>query len=198
MTWLAPVTLSGARVRLELLDPRHESDLIEAVEDGQLWRLWYTSVPVPEKMGAEIDRRLRLHATATMLPFAVIEAATAKAVGMTTYMNVDVVNKRVEIGATWYRKSVQRTDINTQCKLLLLTHAFESLQCIAVEFRTHFFNHASRRGIERLGAKLDGILRNHQRASDGTLRDTCVYSIIASEWPTVKSHLVFQLTKPRG
>ena len=116
---------------------------------------------------------------------------------MTTYMNVDAANKRVEIGATWYRRSVQRTDLNTQCKLLLLTHAFERLDCIAVEFRTHFFNHASRRGIERLGAKLDGILRSHQRASDGTLRDTCVYSIIASEWPTVKSHLTFQMTKPR-
>jgi N-acetyltransferase len=196
-TWLAPITLSSSRVRLELLDHRHESDLIEAVNDGELWRLWYTSVPPPERMGAEIDRRLRLHAAGTMLPFAVVQAETAKAVGMTTYMNADAVNKRVEIGATWYRKGVQRTDINTQCKLLLLTHAFESLQCIAVEFRTHFFNHASRRGIDRLGAKLDGILRSHQRASDGTLRDTCVYSIIASEWPTVRSHLTFQLTKPR-
>jgi RimJ/RimL family protein N-acetyltransferase len=197
MTWLEPVVLSSPRVRLELLDHRHESDLIEAVRDGELWRLWYTTVPAPEKMGADIDRRLRLHAAGTMLPFAVIEAGTAKAVGVTTYLNADAVNKRVEIGATWYRKSVQRTDINTQCKLLLLTHAFEILECIAVEFRTHFFNYASRRGIERLGAKLDGILRNHQRASDGTLRDTCVYSIIASEWPTVKSHLTWQLMKPR-
>jgi N-acetyltransferase len=198
MTWLEPITLSSSRVRLELLDHHHESDLIEAVKDGELWRLWYTTIAAPEKMGADIDRRLRLHAAGTMLPFAVIEAGTAKAVGVTTYLNADAVNKRVEIGATWYRKSVQRTDINTQCKLLLLTHAFEILECIAVEFRTHFFNYASRRGIERLGAKLDGILRNHQRASDGTLRDTCVYSIIASEWPTVKSHLAFQLTRPRG
>jgi N-acetyltransferase len=197
MTWLEPITLSSSRVRLELLDHHHESDLIEAVKDGELWRLWYTTIAAPEKMGADIDRRLRLHAAGTMLPFAVIEAGTAKAVGVTTYLNADAVNKRVEIGATWYRKSVQRTDINTQCKLLLLTHAFEILECIAVEFRTHFFNYASRRGIERLGAKLDGILRNHQRASDGTLRDTCVYSIIASEWPTVKSHLTWQLMKPR-
>jgi N-acetyltransferase len=197
MTWLEPITLSSSRVRLELLDHHHESDLIEAVKDGELWRLWYTTIAAPEKMGADIDRRLRLHAAGTMLPFAVIEAGTAKAVGVTTYLNTDAVNKRVEIGATWYRKSVQRTDINTQCKLLLLTHAFEILECIAVEFRTHFFNYASRRGIERLGAKLDGILRNHQRASDGTLRDTCVYSIIASEWPTVKSHLTWQLMKPR-
>ena len=132
-----------------------------------------------------------------MLPFAVIDLVAGKAVGMTTYLNIDAVNKHVEIGATWYRKRVQRTEINTQSKLLLLTHAFETLDCIAVEFRTHFFNHASRRGIERLGAKLDGILRSHQRATDGTLRDTCVYSIIASEWPTVKSHLTYQLTKPR-
>jgi RimJ/RimL family protein N-acetyltransferase len=198
MTWLEPVTLSGSSVRLELLDRRHESDLIDAVRDGELWRLWYTTVPAPEKMSAEIDRRLRLNTAGSMLPFAVIDLATGKAVGMTTYMNADAIHKRVEIGATWYRRSVQRTDVNTQCKLLLLTHAFERLDCIAVEFRTHFFNHASRRGIERLGAKLDGILRSHQRATDGTLRDTCVYSIIASEWPTVKSHLNFQLTKPRG
>jgi len=197
MTWLEPITLSSARVRLELLDHRHANDLIEAVKDGELWRLWYTSVPAPEKLGSEIDRRLALHAAGSMLPFAVIEVVTGKAVGMTTYMNADSVNKRVEIGATWYRKGVQRTDLNTQCKILLLTHTFEKLDCIAVEFRTHFFNHASRRGIERLGAKLDGILRNHSRASNGTLRDTCVYSITASEWPTVKSHLAFQLSKPR-
>jgi len=197
MTWLEPVILSNSRVRLEPLDRRHEVDLIEAVKDGELWRLWYTSVPAPDKMGAEIDRRRGLQAAGTMLPFAVIEATTDKVVGMTTYMNVDAGHKRVEIGSTWYRRSVQRTDLNTQCKMLLLTHAFERLDCIAVEFRTHFFNHASRRGIERLGAKLDGILRSHQRASDGTLRDTCVYSIIASEWPTVKSHLTFQMTKPR-
>lgn len=197
MSWLEPVTLSSPRARLELLDHRHESELIEAVKDGELWRLWFTSVPPPEKMAAEIDRRLGLFAAGTMLPFAVIDVGNGKAVGMTTFLNVDAVNKRVEIGATWYRRSVQRTDLNTDCKLLLLTHAFERLDCIAVEFRTHFFNHASRRGIERLGAKLDGILRSHQRATDGTLRDTCVYSIIASEWTTVKSHLSYQLSKPR-
>ena len=197
MTWLEPVTLSGASVRLEPLEQRHCGDLIEAVKDGELWRLWYTSIPAPEKMEAEIDRRRGLQASGSMLPFAVVDPASGKAVGMTTYMNVDAVNKRVEIGSTWYRRSVQRTPINTQCKLLLLTHAFESLDCIAVEFRTHFFNHQSRRGIERLGAKLDGILRSHQIASDGTLRDTCVYSIIASEWPTVKSHLNWQLSRPR-
>ena len=193
-TWLEPVTLSGMGVRLEPLERRHCDDLIEAVEDGELWRLWYTSVPAPERMQAEIDRRLALQAAGAMLPFAVIGPA-ARAVGMTTYLNADAANKRLEIGATWYRKSVQRSGINTECKMLLLQHAFEALNCIAVEFRTHFFNHRSRRAILRLGAKLDGILRSHQLASDGTLRDTCVYSIIASEWPTVKSHLTFQMRR---
>jgi RimJ/RimL family protein N-acetyltransferase len=117
---------------------------------------------------------------------------------MTTYMNVDAANRRLEIGSTWYRKSVQRTGLNTQCKLLLLEHAFETLDCIAVEFRTHFFNKQSQRAIERLGAKLDGVLRNHQRAANGTLRDTCVYSIIQSEWPTVKASLEWQLARGEG
>jgi RimJ/RimL family protein N-acetyltransferase len=197
MAWPEPVTLRSTRVTLEPLAQRHCEDLIDAVNNGQLWRLWYTSIPPPEKMGAEIGRRLGLQAVGSMLPFTVIENAATKAVGMTTYMNIDAANRRVEIGSTWYRKSVQRTDLNTHCKLLLLTHAFETLGCIAVEFRTHLFNHQSRRGIERLGAKLDGILRSHQLASNGTLRDTCVYSIIAAEWPTVKAHLDWQLEKPR-
>ena len=198
MTWPQPVTLRSARAALEPLEHRHRDDLISAVKDGALWQLWYTTIPEPEKMSADIDRRLALQAKGSMLPFAVIDNASGKAVGMTTYMNIDATNRRIEIGSTWYRKAVQRTEINTHCKLMLLSHAFEALDCIAVEFRTHFFNHQSRRGIERLGAKLDGILRSHQRASDGTLRDTCVYSIIASEWPTVRSHLTFQLSKPRG
>jgi RimJ/RimL family protein N-acetyltransferase len=132
-----------------------------------------------------------------MLPFTVFDP-DSKIAGMTTYMNVDTPNRRVEIGSTWYAKRVQRTALNTQCKLLLLQHAFEALDCIAVEFRTHFFNQQSRRAIERLGAKLDGILRNHSRASNGTLRDTVVYSITEAEWPTVKAHLRWQLDKPRA
>jgi N-acetyltransferase len=196
MTWLHPITLQGPLVTLEPLSLDHHDALVEAVQDGELWNLWYTSIPEPSKMRQEIERRLKLQAEGSMLPFAVIDP-NGVVVGMTTYMNVDALNKRVEIGSTWYRKSVQRTGINTQCKLLLLTHAFEELKCIAVEFRTHVFNHQSRRGIERLGAKLDGILRSHQLASNGTLRDTCVYSIIASEWPTVKAHLTWQMTKPR-
>jgi RimJ/RimL family protein N-acetyltransferase len=196
MIWLEPVTLTSPRVTLEPLAQRHRGDLAEAVTDGGLWKLWYTSVPAPDGMGAEIDRRLGLQAAGSMLPFAVIDSATGKAVGMTTYMNVDAANRRVEIGSTWYRKAAQRTGLNTHCKLLLLTHAFEKLACIAVELRTHFFNHQSRRGIERLGAKLDGILRSHQIAPNGTLRDTCVYSIVAAEWPTAKAHLEFLASKP--
>ena len=193
MAWLTPTTLQGSHATLEPLAERHHDDLVEAVKDGELWNLWYTSVPTPEKVRAEIQRRLGLLAQGTMLPFTVVETASGKAVGMTTYMNVDAANRRVEIGSTWYRKRVRRTALNTECKLLLLTHAFESLDCIAVEFRTHFFNQQSRRAIERLGAKLDGILRSHQLATNGTLRDTCVYSIIAGEWPTVKAHLQYRL-----
>jgi len=198
MSWPPPVTLRSESATLEPLTAKHHDDMIEAVKDGELWNLWYTSIPHPEKMGAEIERRLGLQKAGSMLPFAVVDNASGKAVGMTTYMNIDAPNRRVEIGSTWYRKSVQRTHINTQCKLLLLTHAFEALNCIAVEFRTHFFNHQSRRGIERLGAKLDGILRSHGIAKNGTLRDTCVYSVIATEWPTVKAHLTYQLQKPRA
>ena len=148
-------------------------------------------------MGTELRRRLDLHVEGSMLPFTVVEVATEKIVGMTTYMNIDAANRRVEIGSTWYATSVQRTGVNTEAKLLLMKHAFEALQCVAVEFRTHFMNVQSRRAIERLGAKLDGVLRNHSMASNGTLRDTCVYSVIASEWPAVRAHLEWQLTKPR-
>ncbi len=195
MNWPTPIILNGAHVRLEPLSYSHHDDLVEAVRDGELWTLWYTSIPAPEKMRAEIGRRLGLQEKGSMLPFAVIEPASGKAVGMTTYMDIDAANRRVEIGSTWYRKSVQRTALNTECKLLLLHHAFENLNCIAVEFRTHFFNQQSRRAIERLGAKLDGVLRNHRFQADGSLRDTCVYSIIASEWPTVRSHLKHQLQR---
>ena len=195
MSWPEPLILRQGDVSLVPLHTSHADDLIEAAQDGNLHSLWYTSVPAPERMLAEIERRLTLQAKGTMLPFAVLVGA--RPVGMTTYMNIDAVNKRVEIGSTWYAKAVQRTGVNTRAKLALLTHAFEGLGVIAVEFRTHFFNHQSRRAIERLGAKLDGILRNHQVMADGSLRDTCVYSIIASEWPTVKSHLNWQLSRPR-
>jgi RimJ/RimL family protein N-acetyltransferase len=196
MSWPEPVTLRGQHVRVEPLAPHHEPGLIEAVCDGELWRLWYTAVPSPEGMAREIARRLDLHAKGSMTPFTVIDAE-GRIAGMTTYMNVDPVHKRVEIGSTWYARRVQRSPLNTECKRLLLAHAFDALQCIAVEFRTHRFNMQSRRAIERLGAQLDGILRSHQRDTLGNLRDTAVYSITASEWPTVRAHLDWQLQKPR-
>ena len=196
MTWPAPVTLRGAHAALVPLEPAHEAALAEAVRDGELWKLWYTAVPSPEGMAAEITRRLGLQAKGSMLPFTVLDAAGTP-VGMTTYMNIDATHRRVEIGSTWYAQRVQRSALNTECKRMLLQHAFEALGCIAVEFRTHRFNTQSRRGIERLGAQLDGILRAHQRMADGTLRDTCVYSITAAEWPTVAAHLRWQLEKPR-
>jgi RimJ/RimL family protein N-acetyltransferase len=197
-----PVTLTGQHATLVPLVEGHHDDLVEATQDGELWRLWYTAIPTPQGMAAEIRRRLGLQKMGNMLAFAVVENASGKAVGMTTYMNIDNSNRRVEIGSTWYRRRVQRTVLNTECKLLLLQHAFEQLQCIAVEFRTHFFNQQSRAGIERLGAKLDGVLRSHQvnphPDAKGSLRDTCVYSIIAPEWPTVRAHLSHQLSKPRA
>lgn len=194
---LEQISLDGRSVGLVPLSAAHCSELIEAVNDGELWKLWYTSIPSPDQMDAEIERRLAQQKQGTMLAFAVIEKASGRAVGMTSYLNADTVNRRLEIGATWYRKRVQRTGINTECKVLLLAHAFDQLHCIAVEFRTHLFNRQSRAGIERLGAKLDGVLRQHQRVGNGTLRDTCVYSILDNEWPTVKAHLTYQWQRPR-
>ena len=192
MGWPAPVTLSGSHATLLPLALIHLDDLNVAVRDGELWKHWYTSIPKPEGMRAEIERRLGLQENGSMLPFTVRDAA-GKIAGMTTYMNIDASHKRVEIGSTWYAKSVQRTPLNTECKLMLLAHAFETLDCIAVEFRTSFFNQQSRNAILRLGARQDGILRCHQRHADGSLRDTCVYSIVAAEWPGVRNHLQFKL-----
>jgi RimJ/RimL family protein N-acetyltransferase len=191
-----PITLQGKYATLVPLEMAHHDALCDAVRDGELWKLWYTSIPSPENMAKEIERRLGLQKMGSMNPFCVLNSQS-RPVGMTTYMNIDQDNRRVEIGSTWYCKSVQRTAINTECKLMLLKHAFETLDCIAVEFRTHWFNHQSRTGIERLGAKLDGILRSHQlnRHPDAinSIRDTCVYSIIASEFPAVKANLSFKL-----
>jgi RimJ/RimL family protein N-acetyltransferase len=196
MPWPDPVTLRGRHAALVPLGPEHDAALAEAVRDGELWKLWYTAVPSPEGMAAEIARRLALQAAGSMLPFAVLDAAGTP-VGMTTYMNIDAVHRRVEIGSTWTAARTQRTALNTECKRMLLGHAFEALDCIAVEFRTHRFNTQSRRAIERLGAQLDGILRAHQRSPNGALRDTAVYSITAAEWPAVKAHLDWQLQRPR-
>lgn len=194
--WLEPLHMTATHARLMPLSLDHESELREAARDGQLWELWYTAVPSPEGMRAEIERRLALQAAGTMLPFTVTNGE-GRVVGMTTYMNLDPGNKRLEIGSTWYAQSTQRSALNTECKRMLLGHAFEDLGCIAVEFRTHRLNTTSRRAIERLGAQLDGILRAHQVMANGSLRDTAVYSITAAEWPTVKTHLDFQLSRYR-
>ena len=195
--WPDPVTLTGPHATLVPLAPAHHDALVAAARDGELWRLWYTAVPSPEGMAAEIERRLALAASGSMRPFTVLDA-TGTVVGMTTYMHIDAKHRRVEIGSTWTARRAQRTALNTQCKRLLLGHAFEPLGCIAVEFRTHRLNTQSRRAIERLGAQLDGVLRAHQIASDGTVRDTAVYSITAAEWPAVRSHLDWQLVRPRA
>jgi N-acetyltransferase len=193
VSWPALIDLVGKHVKLEPLSVRHAHDLAIAAADGNLSALWYTAVPAPEKVEFEIERRLALQDSGSMLAFAVVK--DTKAVGMTTYMNIDAKVKRLEIGSTWYGKSVQRTPLNTECKLMLLSHAFDALDCVAVEFRTHFMNFQSREAIAKIGAKQDGILRNHTRTANGELRDTVVFSIIASEWPTVKAHLQYRLER---
>jgi RimJ/RimL family protein N-acetyltransferase len=180
------ISLHGQHATLVPLSTAHQHELSEAVKDGALWRHWYTTIPSPEEMTTEIERRLSLQKQGNMLPFTV--QVNGKSVGMTTYLNIDALNRRLEI-------------VNTECKRMLLAHAFEQLQCNAVEFRTHFFNQQSRRAIERLGAKLDGVLRSHQIIrhphAEGALRDTCVYSILNTEWPSVKAHLDYQLSRSR-
>jgi RimJ/RimL family protein N-acetyltransferase len=195
MTPLTPVTLTGSHVTLVPLTQDHAPALAAAV--GDLHRLWYTAIPAPDGMEAEIARRLGLHAKGTMLPFTIL-APDGRPVGMTTYMNIDAATPRVEIGSTWISAQVQRSPLNTEAKCLMLSHAFDTLGCIAVEFRTHRLNTQSRRAIERLGAQLDGVLRAHMRSPDGHLRDTAVYSITACEWPTIRRHLDWQIEKPRA
>lgn len=191
---IAPApTLTGDRVTLEPLSQEHADDLRAAVTDGDLWRTWYTSVPAPAQVEDEIDRRLAEHEAGRMVPFAVRDRPTGRVVGSTTFMNIDPGNRHVEIGSTFLAKSAQRSGINTESKLLMLSHAFEAWQCIAVEFRTHWHNHQSRTAIAGLGAKQDGVLRNHSIGRDGTLRDTVVFSIIASEWPAVRLSLAERL-----
>ncbi|WP_127140875.1 GNAT family N-acetyltransferase [Flagellimonas marinaquae] len=191
--WLRPIQLEGELVKLVPLQKSQKVDLVFAASDGKLWELWYTTVPSPKTMDSYLDTALAEQALGKALTFAVINKKTNTIVGSTRYLNVDSKNKRVEIGATWYAKKVQRTGINTECKYLLLKYAFENLNCIAVEFRTHFHNHASRNAILRLGAKQDGILRNHRVDEQGNMRDTVVYSILDSEWKTVKTALEFKM-----
>ena len=184
--FLQAPTLRGDHVVLELLAPEHEAELVEAVRDGELWRLWVTRIPAPEGMAAEIRRRLAERDAGTMVPWTVRDAHTGRALGMTTYMSVRADNRRLEIGSTWLAAGAQKTAINPEAKLLLLTRAFEELDCVAVEFRTHWHNRRSRRAIEALGAKQDGVLRNQDLWQDDTVRDVVVYSIIDAEWPTVR------------
>ena len=197
MAFVEAVTLRGAHAVIEPLAHAHEAGVKAAATDGELWRLWYTSVPAPENTKAWIDTALDMRDRQGALTFVVREAGSGDIVGSTRYFNVDAANRRLEIGHTWYAKRVQRTAVNTETKILLLAHAFETLDCIAVEFRTNYFNFASREAIARLGAKQDGILRHHQILPDGTLRDTVVFSIVAPEWPTVKKNLIWRLTRPR-
>jgi len=188
---LDAVLLEGPTVRLEQLEQRHADDLARASADGEVWRKWTTRIPAPDEVPAEIGSRLAAQAAGRIVPWAVVTGGAA--VGMTSYWSVDEANRRLEIGATWLGASAQGTGVNAEAKLLLLTRAFDVLSCIAVEFRTHWHNRQSRDAIERLGAKLDGVLRNHQFGRDGTLRDTVVYSIIASEWPAVRLGLLERL-----
>lgn len=197
MPWPDDITLTGDHVTLEPLRPDHLGGMRVAAGEGALHKLWYTTIPDGEGMAAEIDRRLALREAGSMLPFAVLDLA-GRAVGMTTYMNIDADLPRLEIGSTWIARAAQRGPLNTEAKFLLLRHAFEALDCVAVEFRTLIINHQSRRAIERLGAKQDGILRNHMRMANGTLRDTVVYSILNTEWPTIRAHLRWLLGQPRG
>ncbi|MFJ6535663.1 GNAT family N-acetyltransferase [Paenarthrobacter sp. NPDC091711] len=195
MTSIEPITLTGQFVTLEPLSQEHHDGLVDAARDGDLWKLWYTSVPTPEGMAAEIDRRLGLQARGSMLPFATRSNVTGKLIGMTTYMNIDAETPRLEIGSTWNAASAHGTGTNPDSKLLLLRHAFETLGCPAVEFRTHWMNQQSREAIARLGAKQDGVLRSHSRSLDGALRDTVVFSILDHEWPAVRNGLEFRLAK---
>ncbi|GLU42944.1 GNAT family N-acetyltransferase [Allomuricauda sp. NBRC 101325] len=194
-SWLQPLELEGNLVKLVPLQKTHKVDLVFAASDGNLWELWYTSVPSPKTMDSYLDTALAEQSLGKSLPFTIIDKRTNTVVGTTRYLNVDATNKRVEIGATWYAKKVQRTGLNTECKYLLLKYAFEHLNCIAVEFRTHFHNHRSRNAILRLGAKQDGILRNHRLDEAGNIRDTVVFSILDSEWKTVKTSLEFKMKR---
>ena len=186
------LTLEGEQVRLEPLATAHAQGLSEAIQDGELHRLWYTIVPSPEQVPAWIEASLQAQQTGKAVPFAVRRRRDGRIVGSTRYMNIEPTQRRLEIGTTFYAASVQRSGLNTECKRLLLSHAFEALRCIAVEFRTHWFNHRSREAIARLGAKQDGVLRKHQQLADGSFRDTVVFSITDDEWPAVRNHLTFR------
>jgi N-acetyltransferase len=190
-----PTTLEAHGVRLEPLTKEHAAALREAAADGKLWELWFTSVPEPDQTESYISQALDGQAAGHMLPFAVRELGSNKIVGSTRYHDIIKAASRVEIGWTWYAKRWQKSHVNTACKLLLLTHAFDALDCKVVGLRTDNFNFASQRAIEALGAKKDGVIRHHWARRDGTVRDSVMYSIIVSEWPGVRRHLELRLKK---
>ncbi|WP_423682303.1 GNAT family N-acetyltransferase [Undibacterium sp. WLHG33] len=190
-----PLHLEGTRVNLEPLEQAQIADIRKAAADGELWKLFFTSVPAPEQTQQWLDTALAMQAQQKAIPFVVREKSENKIVGSTRFCNIDHQHQRLEIGYTWYSQSAQRSGINTECKLLMLTHAFEVLNCIAVEFRTDWFNRRSQAAIERLGAKRDGVLRNHMILPDGRIRDTVVYSILQSEWPGLKKNLQYLQSK---
>lgn len=190
-----PVTLEGHGVRLEPLSVEHERGIAAAGADGELWKLWFTSVPEPGSTRGYIDAALDGQQAGDMLPWAVRDLATGAIVGSTRYHDIAPAADRVEIGYTWYAQRCQKTHINSACKLLLLAHAFDSLNCAVVGLRTDNFNFTSQRAIEALGAKKDGVIRHHHPRRDGTVRDTVIYSILAAEWPDVKRHLKLRLAR---
>lgn len=193
--FVAPVALTGQRwVRLEPLTPEHIPEIAAAAADGDVGNLWFTSAPSPDTAAHWVERMLDLRAGDGGITF-VVRSLDGTLVGSSSYLNVDADNRRLEIGHTWYRASVRRTGVNTETKLVMLSHAFDELGCLAVEFRTHFFNFTSRTAIERLGAKLDGVLRSHQLLPDGSRRDTVVYSILDIEWPAARANLRFRLAR---
>jgi RimJ/RimL family protein N-acetyltransferase len=195
MAFIEPITLKGQHATLEPIGPEHVRGLKKAVADGELWKLWFTTIPAPEEVAEFIEQLLSERAQGKSLAFAVRDNKSGELAGSTRYLNIDAANRRLEIGGTWYAARAQRTGVNTECKLLLLTHAFETLNCIAVEFRTDWLNGRSQAAIERLGAKRDGVLRNHRIMPDGRIRDTVCYSIIANEWPGVKINLRHKLDR---
>jgi RimJ/RimL family protein N-acetyltransferase len=193
INWLKPIELIGNKVSLIPMQPIHAYDLVKAASDGELWNLWYTGVPSAQTVKAYIQMAMNEQLLGRSLAFVIKDNTTNNIIGSTRFCNADTGNQRVEIGYTWYAKSYQKTATNSESKLLLLTYAFESLHAIAVEFRTNWHNQASRAAIARLGAKQDGVLRNHQRMEDGSYRDTVVFSIINQEWLAVKNNLLFKL-----
>jgi RimJ/RimL family protein N-acetyltransferase len=193
-----PLTLESGRVRLEPMTRDHLAGLEEAARDGELWNLRITSVPAPGEAPQYIETALKGLADGHMLPFAVRDIESGKVIGSTRYHDIVPAVERLEIGYTWYGKSWQRSHVNTTCKLLLMTHAFETLGAKLVGWRTDNYNFASQKAIERLGANKDGVLRHHALRRDGTVRDTVMYSLAAGEWPEVKAHLQYQLARPRG